>query len=137
MAKIVGEVEFNGYFNQKTKAPNHSAVLLAAAELTATKYAEKLDTISQGHRETRYNPTREVIVSKPGDAPNTDTGFLKLRSGAEMQGPNKSAAYSSAEYAEYLELGTAKMAPRPALRPAFNETMEEVEAMFEEAFRKL
>lgn len=137
MAKIVGDAELDGFFNERTKTPNHSAVLLMAAEMTATKYVEKLDEISQGRRETRYNPTREVIVSRPGDAPNTDTGFLKLRSGAEMQGSNKSVAYSSAEYAEHLELGTAKMAPRPALRPAFNETLDAVKALFEEAVKKL
>lgn len=67
----------------------------------------------------------EHQASSPGQAPATDMGELansigvkKVAWGAEVQ--------VGAEYGAALELGTAKMKPRPYLRPSLDEDQDEL-----------
>jgi hypothetical protein len=57
-------------------------------------------------------------ASAPGEAPATDYGVLANSIASRMIGPTEGEVTVSAEYAAVLELGGARMAPRPFLGPA-------------------
>jgi HK97 gp10 family phage protein len=74
---------------------------------------------SRGGLEFRFGPKRVVTVSKPGDAPNTDTGTLLKSIGWAVDEQNLVAEVgTNLKYAKFLELGTQDMEPRPWLMPA-------------------
>jgi HK97 gp10 family phage protein len=56
--------------------------------------------------------------SAPGQPPAIDTGNLANSITEQMTGPGEGEVDVGAEYGIYLEMGTAKMAPRPFLAPA-------------------
>lgn len=58
------------------------------------------------------------VASKPGEAPNRDTGGLQAHMKVKKTGRVKAEFRSEAEYAAALEFGTSKMAARPHVRPA-------------------
>jgi hypothetical protein len=58
------------------------------------------------------------VPSLPGEPPNADTRFLHLNIEAVRMGHLKARVESRAPYGMDLELGTAKMAARPYMRPA-------------------
>lgn len=64
-------------------------------------------------------PSPNHIVSKPGKPPNADTNNLDLSIDVR---PNKAKTRvevtARAEYAAALEFGTARIKPRPFMRPA-------------------
>lgn len=66
----------------------------------------------------KYNPNRTHTASAPGEAPATDTG--RLASGVDYTKDGKLSATvgSRVVYAAMQELGTARIAPRPAWVPA-------------------
>lgn len=101
-------------------------IMMLAGEITREAYIEKLDEINGVREEVRYGPKRTVTVSDPGKPPNTDTGNLKNRTEVMRLGQNVVEVASNADYAEALELGTDKMAARPALGPAYDETLKRV-----------
>ena len=57
-------------------------------------------------------------ASAPGEAPATDTGNLVNSAYTKKLGDSDYETGFTAEYAAALEFGTARMAPRPYLRPA-------------------
>jgi HK97 gp10 family phage protein len=58
-------------------------------------------------------------ASAPGQPPANDTGFLASSIFAEpIKGEVATKIEARAPYAVHLEFGTAKMAPRPFIRPA-------------------
>lgn len=63
-------------------------------------------------------------ASAPGEPPAIDTGNLVNSVFSEKSGPGQAVVGASAEYAEYLEFGTSKMAARPFLRPALEKVRE-------------
>ncbi len=86
---------------------------------------------SSGDKETRYNPKRNVTVSKPGEPPNTDTG--KTISGYEFEVDEadlRGAVGSNDKVAAHLEFGTVHMAARPALRPAVKRARRSIPKAF-------
>jgi HK97 gp10 family phage protein len=90
-----------------------------------------IQKVSQGERQTRYNPKREVVVSRPMDPPNTDTGRLIQSIEFEVDGKTGYVG-TNLRYGAYLEFGTNTMAPRPWLFPAFLKNRKEVkEIMFD------
>jgi HK97 gp10 family phage protein len=84
---------------------------------------------SSGVSGTRSGATKKERAgnrSKPFEPPHVDTGHLRRNIGYQKV---KDMLYrigtgiggrQSVGYAIYLEYGTSKMAPRPYLRPAFN-----------------
>lgn len=61
----------------------------------------------------------EHVASSPGNPPAPDTGRLRQSLRSEYDPSDLSGeAIASTEYAEALEFGTSKMAPRPYARPA-------------------
>lgn len=66
-------------------------------------------------------------ASAPGEPPAVDTGLLRASIRHEVvDEPEGPTAYvgSDVKYAEYLSLGTRKMAPRPFLQPALDAAAE-------------
>jgi hypothetical protein len=58
------------------------------------------------------------VVSRPGEPPNQDTGFLVAGFIVEQPAPLRVLVANDIPYAVDLEFGTSKMAERPFFRPA-------------------
>jgi HK97 gp10 family phage protein len=113
-------------------AVQQSAILIHGA---AVKLIQKT---SSGASMIRYSPKRNVTVSKPGDAPNTDTGRLIQSLKFEFGDENGNfVAYvgSNLSYAKHLEFGTDKMEPRPFLSTAMRTTQKERQKIFDKHFK--
>lgn len=80
---------------------------------------------------TRYSQggsAYDHVASRPGDAPNTDTGALVNSIAVEkIKGEPVAFVGSGLEYSKYLELGTKNMQPRPWLEPALNANISNLE----------
>lgn len=136
MARIIGDKALNDKLTRLARGVNVTQALLRAAERTRQAYVESVQEQSPGRPETRYGPRRQVIVSNPGEAPNSDTGYLVNMTGTQSDRVNQAEAFSSASYADDLEFGTHKMAPRPAMGPAFEQTKAQVIKDVRDALRK-
>lgn len=124
MARIIGDKALNARLTRLARGADVTPALLRAAERTRAAYIEAVQTPSPGRRAVRYSPRRVVTVSNPGEAPNADTGLLVNSTGVTSERRNQAETFASAAYADALEFGTHKMAPRPAMKPAFDETKE-------------
>lgn len=136
MARIIGDKALNAKLTRLARGVNVTPALLRAAERTRQEYVESVQEQSPGRPETRYGPRRQVIVSNPGESPNSDTGHLVNMTGTQSERVNQAEAFSSASYADDLEFGTHKMAPRPAMGPAFEKTKAQAIADVRDALRK-
>jgi HK97 gp10 family phage protein len=78
-----------------------------------------------------------VNVSRPGEAPNTDTGRLAQSIKFEFEDDGlKSLVGTNLKYGAALEFGTKNMAPRPWLSTAVLLTSKKVQDIFQKAFKK-
>ena len=136
MARLIGDKALNDKLTRLSRGVNVTQALLRAAERTRQAYVESVQEQSPGRPETRYGPRRQVIVSNPGEAPNSDTGYLVNMTGTQSDRVNQAEAFSSASYADDLEFGTLKMAPRPAMGPAFEQAKAQVIKDVRDALRK-
>lgn len=109
----------------------------AVKESTLRLHEEAVRIVSEnagGSPAIRYNPKRAVTVSKPGEAPHTDTGRLRqsikfnYKDGVGQVGSNL-------KYAAWLEFGTEDMLPRPWLSTAVRETAKDVANIFQKWFQ--
>lgn len=128
MAVIRGSRRWERRLHRLARGGDYTDLLLKGAERTRTRYVEMINNVQGSTIATRYDPYRQVVVSDPGSPPNADIGDLVAGTGVEVAGKNRAIAYSEAQHATPLEFGTLKMAARPALRPAFKETKEQVMA---------
>lgn len=84
---------------------------------------------SSGKTEKRYHRGRQgkmVLTSKPGDAPNVDTGNLIRSYKWQFDKVDMEAVVGSGvPYSKHLEFGTKHIKARPHLRPAFDKYFEE------------
>ena len=136
MARIIGDKALNDKLTRLARGVNVTPALLRAAERTRQEYVESVQEQSPGRPDTRYGPRREVVAAGPGEAPNSDTGYLVNMTGTQSERVNQAEAFSSASYADDLEFGTHKMAPRPAMGPAFDQTKAQVIKDVRDALRK-
>ena len=136
MARIIGDKALNDKLTRLARGVNVTPALLRAAERTRQVYVESVQEQSPGRPDTRYGPRREVVAAGPGEAPNSDTGYLVNMTGTQSERVNQAEAFSSASYADALEFGTHKMAPRPAMGPAFDQTKAQAIADVRDALRK-
>ena len=136
MARIIGDKALNDKLTRLARGVNVTPALLRAAERTRQVYVESVQEQSPGRPDTRYGPRREVVAAGPGEAPNSDTGHLVNMTGTQSERVNQAEAFSSASYADALEFGTHKMAPRPAMGPAFDQTKAQAIADVRDALRK-
>jgi HK97 gp10 family phage protein len=76
-------------------------------------------------------------ASAPGEPPAIDTGNLVNSIKTELVSSNEQSALAQVgtgvEYAEPLEFGTSRIAPRPFMRPAWDNNIEKVK----ETIRKI
>lgn len=123
MARIVGGQKIARHLAVRSKGLDVTDVLLRAADRTRTEYIDRVNTPSPGTPQVRYGEggtKRSVIASAPGQAPNTDTGRLVGSAVARRIERNRTETSVEAAYGAFLEFGTDKMAPRPALGPSFD-----------------
>ncbi len=66
----------------------------------------------------KYKPRRTHQASAPGQAPMSDTGRLANATTYSTIGPLTVEVRNNLQYARALEYGTARIAQRPAWRPA-------------------
>ena len=136
MARIIGDKALNARLTRMAQGADVTPALLKGAERTRTAYIEAVQAISPGRQDVRYSPRRAVTVSNPGEAPNADTGTLVNSTGVSSERRNQAETFASAAYSDALEFGTHKMAPRPAMKPAFDETKEQVVQDVAEVLRR-
>lgn len=106
---------------------------LAKSALEIQKEAVKgIRQRSSGEKQRRYNPKRDVVVSKPGDPPNSDTGRLIQSVEFEIE-ENTAYVGSNLKYAAWLEFGTEHTEPRPWLAPALEKASTQVARFMQEA----
>lgn len=65
-------------------------------------------------------------ASAPGQAPAVDTGLLTGSINGAFPTATTGIITISAEYAEYLERGTSRMARRPFVEPAINGALDKI-----------
>jgi len=84
---------------------------------------ETLDDLETDVKTSMAGPKGGLIygahqASAPGEAPAVDTGNLIDSVQQTMVKADQGLLYTNAEYAEYLEFGTTRMANRPFFVPA-------------------
>lgn len=130
--------------NKLLKAAQKAAVIfeenrnIAVQESTLRLHEQAVKIVSEnagGSAAIRYNPRRNVTVSKPGDAPHTDTGRLRQSIKFNYQDGVGNVG-SNLKYAAWLEFGTEDMAPRPWLSTAITETTKDIANIFNKWMRK-
>jgi HK97 gp10 family phage protein len=105
-----------------------NAEIFKAVNKMKNSTIDAIQTPSEGRAYKRRGKTH--IASKPGEAPNIDTGIL-LKSIIADISPNIFTGImgvrnrEALKYALYLEFGTSKMAARPFLKPSFNKHKKE------------
>jgi phage gpG-like protein len=101
--------------------------LQAGAVVLQQAVVDKYSTPGTGRVYEKYNPRRTHQASSPGDPPAPDTGALR-NSVQITQTERGYRVGTNLEYAPPLEYGTPRIAPRPAWRPAIDESRERMGA---------
>lgn len=122
-------------------APRMDMVIRSLAHMGRSYSVLSIQRPSPGMRQTRYSPRRVVTAAKPGQPPNTDTGFLA--NSITVQPGKRDLQYDiavGADYGPYLEFGTPRMGARPFMGPMavwLNGQIETVAAPHVEALMNL
>lgn len=107
---------------------------LGEAALVVQNEAIKLmQKRSSGEEVTRYKPKRRVKVSKPGDAPNVDTGVAIRSVGFNVDKESLAAEVGTdLLYLKHLEFGTTFFDARPWLFPALKRSTKRLKEIFKQ-----
>lgn len=123
--------------------------VLAASDLSVERVsnfvvrstsARAKDSIRSGAKTgriyARKNPDRVVQASAPGEAPADDTGNLADSITFQLFNTSGLVGYVGTNlfYGYDLEFGTANIAPRPFLYPAFREAIVAADGMLKREF---
>ena len=112
-------------------------VRITANEVRNTAIKSILQNPRAGDTTTRYNPTRTIRISKEGDPPASDTGFLASNIHLVMDADQLGASIESrAKYSAFLEFGTRHMRARPFMQPALEQGKRKYKKMFKDAVKK-
>lgn len=122
--------------------PHLTKAAVKGARLVQSRVIKSIKTQSPGELVERSQPGQapyDHIASKPGDAPNTDTGELIRGIQVEI---TPSAVFVGVEAsqdvkASALEFGTmdGRLAARPFLFPAFEQSKPEIVQFFRDAIK--
>lgn len=77
------------------------------------------------------------VASRPGEAPNRDTGDLQAGFETAQTGPLTAEFRSESPHGRPLEFGTSNMAARPHIRPARDKTAPDIRQRFVEQMNRL
>lgn len=116
----------SGVIGPKTKAQFRNVTINKANNLLARSLnsgKSSFDSLSLGKKRSLHR------ASKPGDPPAADTGFLLRSVFIEREGTKRRIGAQAAA-ALWLEQGTARVAPRPYLRPALEKVRARLGLMF-------
>jgi HK97 gp10 family phage protein len=90
--------------------------------------AVKISMSAASHTGRRYGGHQ---ASAPGETPAVDTGVLVNSISTELESSSATDAWAQVgtdkEYGEFLEFGTSKMAPRPFMRPGYDNNVTKIE----------
>ena len=117
MSEISAQIKITGDDNKETRQII-SEILLGAEALMKVAMTEG----KHGRQSKRGRGTH--TASAAGEAPAVDTGFLINSIQTQMISDTKGEITVNAEYAEYLEEGTSKMAARPFAENAIEGIIE-------------
>ena len=123
--KVLNQKSFNDKINRQADGVLKN--LIRTVNLTANKVrnvavTKILSNPRTGGTVTRYNPNRTISISKAGDYPASDTGFLANQIAVKIDAGGLGAeVISNADYSEALEFGTIKMKARPFMQPSAEE----------------
>jgi len=118
---------------KKTLRNVRRQVRVASNQVRNTAITSILNNPRAGGTVTRYNPTRTIQISKEGDPPASDTGFLASNIHVVLDADQLGASVESrAKYSNALEFGTRHMQARPFMQPA----LEQGKRNFKQKFRK-
>lgn len=137
--KVVGAIKNLKRFEMKlkaleveTKAGSVKAVQDSIFLIHKTA-VESIQDNASGIPQIRYTNGRKrnVLASKPGDPPNTDTGRLVQSIKFDFQnGGLIGRVGTNLKYGAWLEFGTKNVEPRPWLSTAIRETAKQVADIF-------
>jgi hypothetical protein len=127
MARIVGGQNLARHLKMNARGKDVTDVLVRAADRVRTEY---IDRVNEGG-----SPGPLHVPSQPGEAPNTDSGRLVGSATASRVSRNKAETSVEADYGAWLEFGTDKMAPRPALGPSFDHLRPHIVRNIERALK--
>lgn len=110
---------------------------VTGAQLVRSSAVKSIQATSSGAPVTRYRNgggSYSHTASKPGDAPNTDTGALVKSVQVDVR---REGVYvgSSLKYAPMLEFGTSKMRERPWLNPALEGNRRQIQSLIKNAVK--
>jgi len=131
--KITGDKLLTNKLVKLEKAIINSTIR-ATQEATFLIHATAVKSIqdnSTGTKATRYEPKRNVKVSKPGQPPNTDTGRAAQSIKFDFEdGGLVGRVGTNLRYLAWLEFGTKFIAARPWLSAAVNKHKKDIKTIF-------
>lgn len=137
--KITGaeKIKKNLKLFQKIAIASQVEAIQKATFLVHEKAVKSIQSSSSGKPSIRYEPKRGVVVSKPGKAPNTDTGRLVQSIQVDFKkGGLEGQVGTNLKYGAWLEFGTENMKARPWLSRAVKSSKKQIEKIFSKAVDK-
>ena len=99
---------------------------------------KSLQENTDGEKVTRYNPRREAFASKPGDAPNTDTGRAVKSIKFEFINKGQTGVVgTNLVYLAAFELSSKPSIRRPWLSIAFYRNEKQIRKLFRESLKAI
>ena len=109
------------------------AVMVQQEAVTSIQQGGKSGVVYQ-----KYNPRRSHQASAAGEPPASDTGLLASNISLDIDVDGLGASVDSrAEYSEFLEFGTSKMAARPFMQPALEANRKKITMLMAAELKKI
>tara|TARA_R110002111_G_scaffold610_1_gene4950 strand:- start:1170 stop:1616 length:447 start_codon:yes stop_codon:yes gene_type:complete len=135
--KIKNLPQFSSKLNMQSKNVNRNIIQVVnsiANSVRNTAVVSIIQNSRAGGQVTRYNPTRTINISKAGDPPAADTGYLSSQIVVKIDATGLGAdIISNADYSAALEYGTLKMPARPFMQPAAEENRKKFDKKMAQA----
>jgi HK97 gp10 family phage protein len=135
--RILNKSEFDKNINlssQKVLQNIKRAVRISSNQVRNEAVTSITQNPRAGNTVTRYDPKRTIKISKEGDPPASDTGFLASNIHLIVDGDGMGASVESrAKYSAFLEFGTRDMMARPFMQPALEKGRRKYREMFKKA----